>query len=336
MRARHVRWVVALAAAALAFGCLDFEEQTLTIRYDAEQDRLTLVIDYRGFYAETEDAKGTAFYQRDVQEAQAQLDRAVAKRTLALFTNWPFTVDLPQLQENGVPEDWAEPLIRARVNQFVKGVSILNAGFYRDSAGRACGMQVVTIDNATEGLALENEFLNRQIRSAVVQRLRGGGGEDLTSQIPGYLMDYVERGHKWIELNDGSLVLNLPFSDSMPEDDKEQLLGHVFLASERDVSAEPKAFTDRLGNVVLLARDGDVLKATYAAKDGVIRLKTRESEGGASAELEEIRGHPGQQTIGAHRPVKGRTGGFGSRGPLGQRAALGGHWRLPWRARWER
>jgi hypothetical protein len=285
MRAGHVKGAVVLATVALAFGCLAFEEQILTVRYDADQDRLTLVIDYRGLYAETEDAKGTAFYQRDVQEAEAQLDRAVVNRTVALFGNWPLALDLPELRANGVPEDWAEPLIRARINRFVQGVSILNAGFYRDAAGRPCGMQVVTMEEATEGLALANEFLNRQIRSALVQRLRGGAGDEVTSQIPGYLMGYVERGHKWIELGGGSVVLNLPFSDSMPDDDRRQLLGHVFLATEDEVSAEPKQFADRLGNTVLLAREGDVLKATYEAKDGVIRLRARESAGGASAEL---------------------------------------------------
>ena len=75
-------------------GCLEFDGQEVTMRYDAEADRIDLLIVYRGVFYES----GSS--DNDMTKAFKEYDEVMAKGTSFFWSNWPLEVDLT---ETGTP-----------------------------------------------------------------------------------------------------------------------------------------------------------------------------------------------------------------------------------------
>src|SRR5205814_7227167 len=81
-----------VACLALFTGCLDFEQQTLTYRYDAKTDTLRVFQSYQGIFgADTRDGLS--------QDELAQLDSVLTGQRTFFFANWIFEYNRDQLRE---------------------------------------------------------------------------------------------------------------------------------------------------------------------------------------------------------------------------------------------
>src|SRR5439155_20837429 len=73
-------------------GCLEFEDQTLTYRYDAGTDTLRIFQDYHGIFGADDTAK--------VTEAEVeQLDSVLKGQRTFFFANWILEYNREQLRE---------------------------------------------------------------------------------------------------------------------------------------------------------------------------------------------------------------------------------------------
>ena len=84
--------LVLVVCLALFSGCLEFEQQTLTYRYDAKTDTLRIFQSYQGIFGA--DAKDGLS-----QDELAQLDSVLTGQRTFFFANWIFEYNRDQLRE---------------------------------------------------------------------------------------------------------------------------------------------------------------------------------------------------------------------------------------------
>ncbi|MBI5773785.1 MAG: hypothetical protein HZA89_08590 [Verrucomicrobia bacterium] len=160
--------ILRLFAAALllaAFtGCLEFEEQTLAYRHDAQTDTLRIFQDYHGIFG-GDQADGLS---RDEQE---QLRSVLTTPRTFFFANWIFEINHAALREQlnrlRDPEKRREEKFSeegiVRLEQFFKTLlansKIENGPLYLDAKGRLCGAQFVTLTKISEVLRTANAVI---------------------------------------------------------------------------------------------------------------------------------------------------------------------------------
>jgi hypothetical protein len=193
VRRQTPRLLVAAVLAALAAGCLDFDEQTVYIEHDEASDRLILVIHYKGLYA-APDERGDVTPEK-LQEARDQLATAIDTKQMAFRGNWPYTWSVPELTRN-VRDEWDLPApLRQEFLWLLAQIRTLDGGFYLDERGRLCGMQVVIVENLSQVLARTNAAVGllalvAQVRDEtgerVLQRFFGGEAKVPSLSVKGH------------------------------------------------------------------------------------------------------------------------------------------------------
>ena len=162
--------LLALLPLLCVTGCLEFEDQTLTYRYDAGTDTLRIFQDYHGIFGADDAAKVT---DAEVE----QLDSVLKEQRTFFFANWIFEYNREQLRE--LLKELKNPEKRREMNQpetaiaryeklmtlAVDNVRVENDGFYFDAKGRLCGNQKVTVTRVTKLIAAGNDALREMTRA---------------------------------------------------------------------------------------------------------------------------------------------------------------------------
>src|SRR5213075_494799 len=152
----------------LLAGCLEFEDQTLTYRYDPGTDTLRIFQDYHGIF-------GADAAARVTPAEEEQLDSVLNGQRTFFFANWILEYNREQLRE--LLQELKDPQKRKELNetasaQFeklltlaVENVRVENNGFYFDAKGRLCGSQKVTVTQVTKLIAAGNDAIREMIKA---------------------------------------------------------------------------------------------------------------------------------------------------------------------------
>lgn len=262
-------WTAALLLLAVFAGCLDFDEQTVYVEHDQQNDRLVMIIKYRSFYSDNE----------DIPQAKQQLREALENETVAFFANWPWLFPLRELREElrhpdeedkeGLPEETRQDLLR-----LLERIRVLNGGFYTDPAGRICGAQVLVIERAAETIELANDLISAAILHAPEELETEDPDEELFNRL---VLEHAHKGHKWIELDGHSFLISIPFPEKLLKEGRRALVAHMFDPGEEGVEALLRRLQQLLANPVFLWHEDEVLKVKcgYVSAPSVLVSKPR-------------------------------------------------------------
>jgi hypothetical protein len=209
MRRAQVALTGVLFLVLAATGCLEFDKQTVYFERDQAADRLIMVINYGGFYAEKVNGK------QDLPEAQQQLDDAVKDHTAAFFGNFPWLWSSAMYRERmGNPKENQDTPqgVRDKLTRLTELVTVLNGGFYSDPAGGICGAQVVVVEHVTEAIDLINGAINESLLSDA------GKGQEKPGEFEKLAAEAARKGHKWVELDGDSLIVRVPMTEGLLEE----------------------------------------------------------------------------------------------------------------------
>ncbi len=248
------RWALALSVVSLLalIGCLDFDEQTVYMEHDQENDRLLVIINYRGFYSDKE----------DVAQARSQLDDAVRDQTVAFFANWPWAFPLREMRDNlaDLEAEGTQHLsveMRHALLGLLDRIRLLNGGFYMDAAGRICGAQVLVIESAAQFVELANNLVNAAILENAEQFESGDPDQMAWGRS---LLEFARRGHQWIELDGHSLLVSGPVPEKVLLEGRRELVADLLDWGDEDRDQYWRALCAILGNPVLLWHEDGVLR----------------------------------------------------------------------------
>lgn len=173
----------------LLAGCLEFDGQEVTMRYDAKADRIDMLVVYRGvFYEAGSDGS-------DMTKAFKDYDEVMAKGTSFFWSNWPLEVDLTKT---------GTPLAPLGAHVYVE-----NGGMFTDPTGRLDGYQFVRIRDAKEFLAKLNTMLELAVQAAMLGGFRGVKFDRDTKE---FVREFLRDKQKMVTVEAGRIQLRLPCS----------------------------------------------------------------------------------------------------------------------------
>lgn len=201
--------VTALAVLCLAFtapsgvlgSCVQFSTQTVRVHVDAERDRLDLQLIYRDLHAEGGGTRGA------VDQLERLRDGA---RWFAVFSNWPFMLNLEQMLAN--PPEAGTP--GAALLAAVDGHLEVRPGeLWVDDAGELCGSQLVRLTQLDDFVAAVNEYTLETLADPGMRKalLQGMGITDPQSMER--VSDAVARGDAFVLRRGASFVFRMPVTD---------------------------------------------------------------------------------------------------------------------------
>lgn len=198
--------LLATLVLALLTSCVEFEEQTMSYRYDPAADTLRIFQDYHGIHALNAAAN---------KEERDQLDSVLHGQRTFFFNNW-----VTEFNREEVLETLAklrDPLRRAelklpepaqpRLDKFLcllrDNVRVENGPFYLDARVQLCGAQYVTVTNVAAVLAAGNDLALTLVRAWVAEE--GASPENRAARLK-----FAARQQPIFELDGNALTLRLP------------------------------------------------------------------------------------------------------------------------------
>ena len=177
-------------------GCLEFDAQEITLRFDADADRIDIHIVYRGLHAEG----GNGKTEDPVQKAVQDLADARRNGTVALWQNWPLRFHLTEEQP---------PAVRALLDH----LDIENGTLFTDAQGVLCADQFVRIRSASAFLKQVNTLLELWSGQQLLTGTNGRGGKHRWDRDTAErLREFLAGGAKLLVARPERLELRLPLS----------------------------------------------------------------------------------------------------------------------------
>jgi hypothetical protein len=181
----------------LLSGCLEFDAQEITFRYDAKQDRIDALVVYRGLFAES----GSGSSDKPMEKALTDLDEAMKNGQFAFWCNWPLKVD---------------PTVDAGPGRaLLPHMEVETGGLFTDPKGVLCGYQFVRIREAKAFLQMLNTMLEVGVQAAT---LAGVGSNGATHKFHAdtreALREFLRSGEKMLVLEPGRIELRMPCAQS--------------------------------------------------------------------------------------------------------------------------
>ena len=216
----------------LLSGCLELDGQDVTIRYDADADRIDVLIVYRGLFAEG----GNGSSDDPLDKALKDLAEARETGEFTFWNNWPLSVD--------ATKDYDPP--RAAL---VAHVDVENGGLFTDPQGVLCAYQFVRIRDAKAFVQKVNTLLELGLQTGFTgEGMRGLEGrhklDDDTREI---LREFLRSGEKLLVVEPGRMEVRLPFSRRDHEWIKDQLEDHFMDNMPREVLRRSAVAARRAG-----------------------------------------------------------------------------------------
>jgi hypothetical protein len=202
---------IAIWCVLLLTGCLEFEQQTLTYRYDVPSDTFRIFQVYQGIFGGDQPKRLT---DKELEELKSILS---GQRTF-FFANWIMEYDHDQvrreLDQLNKPETMRDskqdPATILRRKAFfellLNNVRVENGSFYLDDHGKLCGTQGVTITRFSNLIAAGNE----QIRDLLKQE---AGGEKVSAEDRALYLKFAEQQVPYLAVKGNQLSLRLPLTN---------------------------------------------------------------------------------------------------------------------------
>jgi hypothetical protein len=239
---------VCLALLLPLAGCLEFDAQEVTLRYDVAADRIDALIVYRGLFAEG----GGGSSQTPLDKALKDLDEARQTGEFVFWNNWPLSVDLTRKRP-------------APVMALMQHVDVENGALFTDPRGVLCAWQFVRIRDAKSFLQKVNTLFELTLQVALTGPLDGSGpdhrADDDTRE---FVREFLRSGEKLLVLEPGRIEVRLPCSDRDHRWLKSQLEDHF-------LDNMPREIVRGTGVAARRAAGGEVTDTTIA--DAVVHIQ---------------------------------------------------------------
>jgi len=192
----------------LLAGCLEFEDQTLTYRYDPGTDTLRIFQDYHGIFGADAAAKVTP-------AEEEQLDSVLKGQRTFFFANWILEYNREQLRE--LLQELKDPQKRKELTEIasarfeklltlaVENVRVENNGFYFDAKARLCGSQQVTVTQVTKLIASGNEVVREMIKAEA-------GKQEISAEEKAILLKAEAGAGDFIKIQGSALTVRVPMA----------------------------------------------------------------------------------------------------------------------------
>ncbi len=194
----------------LLTGCLEFEQQTLTCRYDAKSDTLRIFQAYQGIFG-GDKPDGLSAQERE------QLQSVLTTQRTFFFANWIAEYDRTKVRESldemKKPETQKDskrdPASIARLESFLKllldNVRVENGDFYLDDKGKLCGVQRVTVTHFSKLVATANGPIRDFVKSEMDK-------EHVSAEERALFLKFAEQPSPCFVLEGNQLCLRLPIT----------------------------------------------------------------------------------------------------------------------------
>ena len=181
---------------ALLPGCLEFDAQDVAIHYDVANDRIDVLLVYRGLIAESGSSEGD-----QIKEALGDLDKCLATGEFAFWCNWPFKVD-----PTGDPQGLRQALLQH--------LDVENGGLFTDPLGKLCGYQFVRIREAEAFLGKLETALQLGVQVGLLKGFPSRGEPDhkVDDDTRDFVREFLREKEKFLHITPGRLELRLPCS----------------------------------------------------------------------------------------------------------------------------
>lgn len=262
---KMLRSFVAVGLALLSAGCLEFQQQTLTYRYDLKTDTFRIFQVYEGIFGGDQPS---GLSEKEQEELQSVLS---GHRTF-FFSNWIMEYDRDQARKEldslGKPEAGQDakddPAARSRRQSFFRllldNVDVENGGFYLDGRHRLCGVQRITITRFSSLVASANEQIRDLLRAEANR-------EKVTPEARALYLKSATQQQPFLAIEGNRLHLRLPFTQDAfeksfgPRSDATRQLGEfqrrggTFSYKDNQVDWSFGSPSDRMSNLALAVSD---------------------------------------------------------------------------------
>ncbi|MDO8348703.1 MAG: hypothetical protein Q7T30_00585 [Planctomycetota bacterium] len=234
----NLRVSVVLSLLLLLTGCLEFDAQEITFRYDQKLDRIDALVVYRGLFVES----GSGSSDKPNEKALADLDEAMKHGEFFFWCNWPFHVD---------------PTVDAGPGKaLLPHMEVETGGLFTDPKGILCGYQFVRIQQAASFLKKVNTMLEVGVQAALVGAFNGRGEihkfDDDTREA---VREFLRSGEKMLAIEAGRIELRMPCSANDERYLKQQLEALL-------LENMPREMVRRAGVEEARAKGGDVTETS--------------------------------------------------------------------------
>lgn len=193
---------------ALLTGCLEFDEQTMSYRYDPATDTLRIFQEYHGIHAESGAVR---------QEEREQLDSVLKGQRTFFFNNWitefnraTVTERLETLRDPArrpelkLPEA-GHPKLETFLKRALDQVRVENGPFYLDAHHLLCGVQYVTVTKWSALLAAGNDFAPFFVRSMAEE-------EDTSPENKAARLTFAAKPRPLVESDANAMTVRWPLT----------------------------------------------------------------------------------------------------------------------------
>jgi hypothetical protein len=199
---------LALLSLSLLVGCIEFQRQSLSYKYDAATDTLRIFQDYHGIFGEDDRQKLTS-------GELEQLDSVLGGQRTFFFNNWITEISHanlretlaklkdPEYQKQQDLDASAAAHLEALIKLLLDNVRIENGAFYLDGDGKLSAVQRVTIAKTSKLIAAGNEV----IRDMLIAQSRKA---EITEEERLLLRKSTEKPADYIKLEGNRLRLRWP------------------------------------------------------------------------------------------------------------------------------
>ena len=253
----RVAWLLPLVLAS----CLEFEQQELHLRYDADQNRMDVLLVYRGLYAGDANHGFPVKTHDPLQRALSDWKQAREHGAFAFRSSSNFKVD---------------PVEEAGSGWVSQHIDVEHGGLFTDPKGRLCGYQFVRVRDFRAFLPKFDEAHRMLLFSLFGPAVdaKNGWPEAATQRF----LDHMEQGNALITADGCCFDVRLPIR----EQDHDPVKRFVIGDSEKKPADAPPAQQPAAGprpvklrrsgaappppprpNPLTVRRDGDVTIVRY-------------------------------------------------------------------------
>lgn len=236
--------------------CLEIDGQEVTFHFDQENDRVDVLIVYRGIFAESGSGSG----EDPLEKAYKDLEQARETGEFVFWNNWPLSVDLSKD-------------IKAPKAALAAHIDVENGGLFTDPQGVLCGYQFVRINDVSGFVKKVNTLLELMIQTGFTgEGMRGLSGKHrLDDDTQELVREFLRSREKMFVFEEGRAELRLPFSAKDHRWLKQQIEEYFFDHMPREVV--------RREAVAQRRKDGaSVTDTTYSEETVVIEGTTLRKE----------------------------------------------------------
>lgn len=191
--------IFSFAVLVLLCGCLQFEEQSMSYRYDEKTDTLYIFQEYRGIAA----GNGEKLSADEVQ----QLESVIKTERTFFFANWILEYNREGLVEYrnevkhppaGEKPEFSEEERKQLVellDMALANIKVENGPFYFDAEKRLCGVQKVTVKKVSE--------LIRSANKVIPLAIKDSAKDEEDAAVKAVLLKMLEKRKEfiWLEKN---------------------------------------------------------------------------------------------------------------------------------------